>query len=1006
MNKYLSKIVGAVASLALVIGVGVGIAGSNKAKAVFADNSSFNISLKGKSLANATTYQTDQTTTNYDGGDATATLKWSNLNPNSGQVKGNQSTQDNNFWIYNSVALPGNIRSITLSDISGTYSASKVYAVTSSVNALTTRSTASSTAGTDDDGDVTWSFTGTSGGYFAVFATNGFSSGTVTATAISITYAPSGVPQKANVVLSCSNITRDVSAGATNLSVTATSGGNPVADLPYTYEVSNETVATVSDAGVITPVAIGETELTISFAGNASYNEASITITVTITDATLSNSNLTFTEACGGSGTANDGVVWSVTSDADESTFDGARGIHYGTGSANVTYVQLSTNDFKGNIKHVVVNATDAQAKATISVTVGGTPYTCSGSSTVASSNASYEFRGNSRGQVVVRVDRGSSMKNAIYVKSVVVDFAKITLQSISLSGAYQTVFQQGDEFNHNNMVVTAHYSDLSTETVSSGITWTGYNMQNSGAQTVTVTYKGITTTYSITVNTATMYSITGSISNGSLSSDDDIRQNNPLNITINSNARYNRPASLTVTMGGNALTSGSGYTYNSSTGAFSIASVTGNVVISGDCTKAHGYWDNDPFTVAEAIEEIDSVGEVENAYVEGIISKISSFSSNSITYWISDDGTTTNQLEAFKGKGVDGANFTSIYGVERGARVIITGTLTLYNTTHQFNNGNQLVSYIAPTERVAIEAILDTGSSIKTIHAVEHKTTDVPNESIVFADENLENGERYTDPFNGGHFTITFAGGENDGKYYTDGAGIRTYAGGSFTIASTTETITSIKFSWDGSYKPADGSVVNGGEYKTSTNVWKGSAQSITFTRPSGAGHWRLKSLVVSYGTVESLSSVAIRFGATISQYEWNNIINNPNHPERAITDYGVMLMKATDLAAGSYTSVEDAFSKSANSTVLKNINKRAGGAEFADPYLEDGKYLFTVKVSFPENSTYYNDVIYAAPYIVSNGSYYFFDEMNTSVHDLATEYYDIGYEYLSDGALAILKA
>ncbi|MDD6774877.1 MAG: hypothetical protein PUD98_04630 [Bacteroidales bacterium] len=43
-------------------------------------------------------------------------------------------------------------------------------------------------------------------------------------------------------------------------------------------------------------------------------------------------STLTFTKACGGSGTADDGVVWTVKSDAAESQYDNSRGIHYGTG--------------------------------------------------------------------------------------------------------------------------------------------------------------------------------------------------------------------------------------------------------------------------------------------------------------------------------------------------------------------------------------------------------------------------------------------------------------------------------------------------------------------------------------------------------------------------------------------------------------------------------------------------------------------------------------------------
>lgn len=132
-------------------------------------------------------------------------------------------------------------------------------------------------------------------------------------------------------------------------------------------------------------------------------------------------STLNFTAACGGSGTADDGAVWAVTSDGTESNFDSTHGIHYGTSSASVTYVQLETSDITGTVTQVVVRTRDARATATVSVTVGGTAYTCSGSTTATNSSENYTFTGSSSGAIVVKVDRGSSNTKAIYVKSVTV---------------------------------------------------------------------------------------------------------------------------------------------------------------------------------------------------------------------------------------------------------------------------------------------------------------------------------------------------------------------------------------------------------------------------------------------------------------------------------------------------------------------------------------------------------------------------------------------------------
>ena len=67
-------------------------------------------------------------------------------------------------------------------------------------------------------------------------------------------------------------------------------------------------------------------------------------------------STLTFNAKCNGSGTADDDAAWTVTSDGTESNFDSTKGIHYGTSSAQVQYIQLSTSDISGTITKVVVN--------------------------------------------------------------------------------------------------------------------------------------------------------------------------------------------------------------------------------------------------------------------------------------------------------------------------------------------------------------------------------------------------------------------------------------------------------------------------------------------------------------------------------------------------------------------------------------------------------------------------------------------------------------------------
>lgn len=132
---------------------------------------------------------------------------------------------------------------------------------------------------------------------------------------------------------------------------------------------------------------------------------------------------------------------------------------------------------------------------------------------------------------------------------------------------------------------------------------------------------------------------------------------------------------------------------------------------------------------------------------------------------------------------------------------------------------------------------------------------------TIVFGDLKLENGVQYTDPFDGGDFTVTFAGGGNDGKYYNTGTGIRVYGDGTMTIAAKSGTLTSITVTYDGTNKPESGDVVDTGSYNAETGVWTGSANEVTFTRPSGSGHWRIQKVeaTVSGGVTKQTANVTI---------------------------------------------------------------------------------------------------------------------------------------------------
>ena len=61
------------------------------------------------------------------------------------------------------------------------------------------------------------------------------------------------------------------------------------------------------------------------------------------------------------------------------------------------------------------------------------------------------------------------------------------------------------------------------------------------------------------------------------------VAEGEPVELTLSAASGYELPSSIQVTMGGTALTVGTDYTYNATTGAFKLESITGTLVITAD---------------------------------------------------------------------------------------------------------------------------------------------------------------------------------------------------------------------------------------------------------------------------------------------------------------------------------------------------------------------------------------------------------------------------------------
>lgn len=222
---------------------------------------------------------------------------------------------------------------------------------------------------------------------------------------------------------------------------------------------------------------------------------------------------LTFTKACSGQGTDNKGNAWVITSDAAESQYDGTKGIHYGTSSKEVSYLQATNGTISGTITQITVNASGAsKTSAKLDVMVGDAAF--GESKSISSTATTYTFQGSASGEIVVKLSQ-TSAKNALYIKSIAVTYATSTLSSIVIGGEpTKTEYIVGEKFYTDGLTVTASYSDGTKKEVTDEIEWTiEPETLNLGTTSVNVTAsfggQEATKTYDISVREPNQYTIT-----------------------------------------------------------------------------------------------------------------------------------------------------------------------------------------------------------------------------------------------------------------------------------------------------------------------------------------------------------------------------------------------------------------------------------------------------------------------------------------------------------------
>ena len=310
-------------------------------------------------------------------------------------------------------------------------------------------------------------------------------------------------------------------------------------------------------------------------------------------------SNLTFSAACKGSGTADDNVEWKITSDAVESTFESTRGIHYGTGSKAVSYLTLTTSGITGSITKIVVNASGASGtSAKLDVTVGGTTF--GSQKSLTSSATEYTFEGIASGEIAVKLSQSSAQK-ALYVKSISVTYS--TGSTTTDPSSNLTLSQPTGEVNVGETLNISNYV-----TKADGYTGTVTYAVTTGAEYASVSEEGVIT--GLAVGTATVKvtapAVVGSFSESSAEFTVTVKDNRAAttvtfgsevdNMTFNVNLGgtfESKTATVSPTGAGNVTYSSDNTevaSVNESTGAITIGNTAGTATITASFAKTATY--------------------------------------------------------------------------------------------------------------------------------------------------------------------------------------------------------------------------------------------------------------------------------------------------------------------------------------------------------------------------------------------------------------------------------
>lgn len=338
-------------------------------------------------------------------------------------------------------------------------------------------------------------------------------------------------------------------------------------------------------------------------------------------------------------------------------------------------------------------------------------------------------------------------------------------------------------------------------------------------------------------------------------------------------------PAGYAIKKGDEVVVYGPMYNYKGNTPETEGKSAAYIVTVNGKATGEGGSdtpqptntssIDN-PYTVAKALETANALSDnettTEEFYIKGKVSRKantadeigpnSSKKYKDMNYYISDDGTQTKELYIYRGKYLDGADFTDFEQLKENDEVVVVGKLQKYIDT---KNGNAVVLELKESKIVKLNG--QSGSGEQGGGGNNGPGTVSGNTITVKAiDFGVANGKTMDTQTLADGTKLVFEGGGNSNapKYYDTGTNIRMYPKNSVTITAS-KNIQKVVFTCDeyqgttynasGDITAQPGTANLDGKNVTISNI---SSKTTTITNTSGntgaTSQIRIVSIEITY--------------------------------------------------------------------------------------------------------------------------------------------------------------